>query len=310
MPKQRYKIMRAYMPQRGSMGLDMMQSTCSTQVTADFCDEADMVKKFRVSLALQPVAEALFANSPFAQARDSGFLSYRSKIWANTDPQRCGSLPFAFQQGMSFERYTDYVLDVPMYFVIREGQYIDASGLSFRDFLDGRLAVLPGQKPVLSDWVNHLSTVFPHVRLKRQLEMRGADAGDAVLRVPALAALWAGLLYDVDALDTACERIRDWTTPERHDLTVGVAKYGFRTPFRKGTVRDLSLWMLELSRAGLERRDNLDEQGLNECDYLNPLQAAAEAGQTFAEELLLRLDREWQGDFDTAIRTLCEETLS
>jgi glutamate--cysteine ligase len=309
MPKERYRIMRAYMPKRGALGLDMMQSTCAIQVTADFDSEADMVKKFRVALALQPVVTAMFANSPFAQGRFCGYLSYRSVVWSDTDPERCGSLPFVFEAGMGFERYADYVLDVPMYFVCRDGEYIDASGLSFRDFLAGQLSILPDERPCLSDWKNHLTTVFPQVRLKSYLEIRGADAGNSISRVTALAALWAGLLYDIEALDAAWERIRSWTLDERHALDAGVPERGFRTPFRSGTVRDLCLWMLDLSRQGLRRRDNRSQYGRDESRYLEPLQEAVETGQTFAEELLRRFRHEWRGDIDIAIRAMCEEAL-
>jgi glutamate--cysteine ligase len=310
MPKARYRIMRAQMPKCGSLGLNMMQSTCANQVTADFADESDMVKKFRVALALQPVVTALFANSPFLEGRFSGYLSYRREVWRHTDPERCGSLPFVFEEGMSFERYTDYALDVPMYFVCRHGEYIDASGLSFRDFLAGRLTVLPGERPCLNDWSNHLTTVFPQVRLKGYLEMRGADAGDSVSRVAALSALWTGLLYDIDALDAAWERIRTWTPEERHRLDIGIAKHGFNTPFRNGSVRDLSLWMLDLCRQGLQRRDCRDQEGQDESCYLEPLQEAAQAGRTFAEELLQRYEDEWLGDIDVAVRAMCRETMS
>lgn len=307
MPKERYRIMRAYMPRRGSLGLDMMQSTCAIQVTADFAGEADMVKKFRVSLGLQPIVTALFANSPFAGGQFSGFLSYRHAAWGDTDPDRCGPIPFVFEDGMGFERYTDYVLDVPMYFIHRDGKYIDASGLSFRDFLAGNLSIMPGERPVLNDWLNHLSTVFPSVRLKRYLEMRGADAGDSIYRVTALAALWAGLLYDTETLDTAWERIRTWTPKERQELDAGVAKYGFNTPFCNESVRDLCVWMLDLSRQGLARRGNRNENGQDESKYLEPLQKAVEAGRTFAEELLWRFEHEWGEDIDMAVRSMCEE---
>lgn len=310
MPKERYKLMRAYMPSRGSLGLDMMQSTCAIQVTADFSSEADMVKKFRVALALQPVVVALFANSPFTEGRIGDYLSHRAATWSDTDPDRCGSLPFVFQNGMGFERYTDYVLDVPMYFVIREGRYIDATGLSFRDFLDGRLSVLPGQRPLVSDWVSHLSTVFPQVRLKQFLEFRGADAGDAVNRVPALVALWAGLLYDSQALDEAWDRVQDWTLEERHELESNVVRQGFETPFRNGTVRDLALWMLELSRQGLKRRDFRNSENADESQCLLPLQQAAESGQTFAEGLKQKFAEDWRGNIDIALAAMCKETLS
>jgi glutamate--cysteine ligase len=310
MPKARYRIMRAYMTERGELGLDMMQSTAAIQVTADFGSESDMVKKLRVALALQPVVTALFANSPFVRGQFSGYLSFRSVCWADTDPERCGAPPFVFRGGMGFELYTDYVLDVPMYFVIRDGKYIDASGMSFRDFLNGRLSVLPGERPTLRDWENHLTTVFPQVRLKRYLEMRGADAGGSMLRVTALAALWAGLLYDVEALDAAWERVRAWTPGERQKLDFQVAKHGFKTPFRNGTVQDLSLWMLDLSRQGLKRRDVRNQLGKDESTYLAPLQESAERGQTFAEDLLRRFQHEWRGNMDIAMRAMCEEALS
>ena len=211
---------------------------------------------------------------------------------------------------MGFERYTDYVLDVPMYFVLREGRYIDASGLSFRDFLDGRLSVLPGQRPLLSDWVSHLSTVFPQVRLKQFLEMRGADAGDAVNRVPALVALWAGLLYDSQALEEAWDRVQNWTLDERRELESNVVRQGFETPFRNGTVRDLALWMLELSRQGLARRNFRNSEGADESQYLLPLQMAAESGRTFAEELMRKFSEEWREDIDIALAAMCQETFS
>jgi glutamate--cysteine ligase len=310
MPKQRYEIMRAWMPQRGSLGLDMMQRTSGIQVNVDFSSESDMVKKFRVALALQPVASALFANSPFDLGRLNGYKSYRSKIWENTDPDRCGSLPFAFESGMGFERYTDYALDVPMYFVHREGSYLDASGLSFRDFMNGRLSILPGQRPFLTDWANHLSTLFPHVRLKQYLEMRGADAGDAISRVPALTALWAGILYDPQSLDAAWDRIGDWTLEERYSLESGVAKHGFGTTFRNGKVQELALWMLELAQQGLERRNIPNEDGADESLYLLPLQKAAETGQTFAEDLERRYSDQWRENIDTALAAMCKETFS
>lgn len=310
MPKERYRVMRAYMPKRGDLGLDMMQRTSAIQVTADFADEADMVQKFRLSLALQPIVVALFANSPFRDGRVGSYLSHRAAVWEDTDPDRCGSLPFVFQDGMGFERYTDFVLDVPMYFVIREGRYIDASGLSFRDFLDGRLSVLPGQRPLLFDWVNHLSTVFPQVRLKQFLEFRGADSGDAVNRVPALVALWAGLLYDSQSLDEAWDRVQDWNEDERRELELAVVSGGFKTRFREGTVQDLALWVLELSRQGLERRNFRNDEGITESHYLLPLQRAAESGQTFAEQLIHNFSDQWQEDMGVALPAMCKETFS
>jgi len=308
MPKQRYEIMRAWMPKRGSLGLDMMQRTSSMQVNVDFASESDMVKKFRVALALQPIATALFANSPSDLRDDDGYKSYRSKIWEDTDPDRCGSLPFVFESGMGFERYTDYALDVPMYFVHREGKYVDATGLSFRDFLEGRLSILPGQRPLLTDWVDHLSTIFPQVRLKQYLEMRGADAGDAASRVPALTALWAGILYDHQSLETAWQRIDDWNLNERQALASGVAKQGFGTPFRNESVQEIALWMLDLARQGLERRNARNGAGDDESQYLLPLQTAAETGRTFAEQLVRKYSGQWRENTDAAFAAMCQET--
>src|SRR5436309_3183571 len=223
MPKGRYAIMLRHMPRVGSMGLDMMLRTCTIQVNLDYSSEADMAQKFRVGLALQPLATALFANSPFTEGRPNGFLSYRSHIWSDTDPARTGMLPFVFEDGFGYDRYLDYALDVPMYFVYRDGRYIDAAGLSFRDFLDGKLPVLPGEKPRLSDWVDHLSTAFPEVRLKSFLEMRGADGG-RWSRICALPALWVGLLYDEQALDAAWELVKHWSIGERERLRHEVPK--------------------------------------------------------------------------------------
>lgn len=310
MPKDRYRIMRQHMPTRGSLGLEMMQATCSTQVSVDFTSEADMVKKFRVALALQPVATALFACSPFSEGGPNGYLSYRRKIWSDTDPDRCGYLPFVFEEGMGFERYVDYILDVPMYFVRRAGEYMDVRGLSFRDFLAGRLPVLPGQRPTIRDWADHLTTVFPEVRLKRYLEMRGADAGGNLSRVSALTALWTGLLYDDDVLDAAWQRVSDWSAEERQGLAGDVARFGFGAPFRDATALDLCRWMVDLSRQGLLRRDRPNEFGSDEACYLAPLQHALDAGQTFAEQLLHRYHHEWAGDMDRGLRVLCEETFS
>ena len=217
MPKGRYEIMLDYMPKVGSLGLDMMLRTCTIQVNLDYSSEADMVKKFRVGLALQPVATALFANSPFTEGKPNGYKSFRSHIWEDTDPDRTGMLPFVFEDGFGYERYCDYALDVPMYFVYRDGKYIDVAGRSFRDFLDGKLAELPGEKPRLSDFIDHLSTAFPEVRLKSFLEMRGADGG-RWSRICALPALWVGLLYDGQALDAAWDLVKHWTIEERETL--------------------------------------------------------------------------------------------
>ena len=301
MPKGRYKIMRAYMPKKGKLGLDMMLRSCTVQVNLDFSSEADMVNKFRVSLALQPVATALFANSPFADGKPNGFLSYRSHLWTDTDPERCGILPFVFEAGMGFERYVDYALDVPMYFVYRGGDYIDASGQSFRDFLDGRLPVLPGEIPTTSDWADHLTTLFPEVRLKRFLEMRGADAGPWK-SLCALPALWVGLLYDGAALDAAWDLVKDWTPEEHARLRAEVPRQGLATAFRGATVMELADEVLEIARAGLARRGRLDWIGRDEGHFLAPLQETLARGATPAEQALEAFHGRWQGSVDPAFK--------
>src|SRR6186713_1807169 len=257
MPKSRYKIMTSYMPKVGTLGLDMMYRTCTVQTNLDFSSEADMVKKLRVSLALQPVATALFANSPFTEGLPNGFLSYRSEVWRDTDNQRAGMLPFAFEPGMGFERYVDYALDVPMYFVKREDEYIDVSGLSFRDLLAGKLPGHHNLRATLSDWVNHVGTIFPEVRLKRYMEMRGSDGGPW-RRLPALPAFWAGILYDDVSLDAAWDTVKGWSAQERQKLRDDVPRQGFAATIRGRTMLELARECLALAHAGLKRRKRLD----------------------------------------------------
>jgi len=295
MPKGRYRIMMNYMPKVGTLGLDMMFRTSTVQVNLDFGSEADMVKKFRVSLALQPVATALFANSPFTEGKPNGFLSYRSHIWTDTDPDRTGMLPFVFEDGFGFERYADYMLDVPMYFVFRDGQYIDVAGQSFRDFLEGRLAALPGERPTLADWKDHLSTAFPEVRLKTFLEMRGADSGPAD-RITALPALWVGLLYDAAALDAAWDLAKDWTIEEHEQLRRDVPRLGLKTPFRGGPLADVARRTLAIAEGGLKARKRLNARGEDETVHLAALHEIAESGITPAERLLEAYHGRWQGD--------------
>jgi glutamate--cysteine ligase len=297
MPKGRYKIMTDYMPKVGKYGLDMMYRTCTVQANLDFSSEADMVKKLRVSLALQPVATALFANSPFTEGKPNGFLSFRSQIWTDTDNARAGMLPFAFEQGMGFERYVDYALDVPMYFVKRGDKYIDVSGKSFKDFFAGKLAALPGERPTISDWANHLSTIFPEVRLKRFLEMRGADGGPW-RRLPSLTAYWVGLLYDDDALDACWQITKDWSAAERQKLRDDVPKLGFRAEIGKRNVLTLAQETLRLCAKGLRRRRRLDRNGRDETRYLRPLEESIARGITPAEELLEKYFNEWNNSVE------------
>jgi glutamate--cysteine ligase len=301
MPKGRYKIMREYMPKVGKLGLDMMTRTCTVQVNLDFSSEADMVKKFRVSLALQPVATALFADSPFSEGRPNGYLSYRSHIWTDTDPDRTGMLDFVFEDGFGFERYADYILDVPMYFAYRDGTYVDCAGLSFRDFLAGRLAPLPGERPTLRDWSDHLTTAFPEVRLKKYLEMRGADGGPWN-RLCALPAFWTGLLYDDQALDAAWDLVRDFSLEERHALRDGVPKYALKLPFRRHTVRELALEALKISGQGLKRRARINANGADEAVFLEPLIEFALANETPAERKLALFHGPWNGSVDPVFR--------
>jgi glutamate--cysteine ligase len=295
MPKGRYAIMRRYMPKVGGYGHEMMFRTCTVQVNLDFSSEADMVKKFRVGLALQPVATALFANSPFREGRDSGFLSYRSHVWTDVDNARAGMLPFVFEDGMSFERYVDYALDVPMYFLYRDGKYIDVSGKSFRDFLERRIPELKTVTPTMNDWADHLTTIFPEVRLKRFLEMRGADGG-AWRRICGLPALWVGLYYDQVALDAAWDLVKGWTWEERQQMRDAVPRLAFKTPFRGTTVGALAREMLAISAEGLRRRAAEDSAGSTEEGFLVPLRDLVERGYTRAEELLRRYQTEWKHD--------------
>lgn len=301
MPKGRYQIMRDYMPKRGSLGLDMMTRTCTVQVNLDFSSEADMIKKMRVGLALQPVATALFADSPFTEGRPNGFLSYRSHIWTDTDPDRTGMLDFVFDEGFGFERYVDYLLDVPMYFLQRGDQYLDVAGQSFRDFLDGRLPALPGQLPSLRDWADHMTTAFPEVRLKSYLEMRGADGGPWN-RVCALPAFWTGLLYDDASLDAAWDLVRDFSLAERHALRDGVPRHALKLPFRGATVHALAMQALDIARAGLSRRARCNPQGADETMFLDPLLEVALSNQTPAERKLELFHGRWGGSVDPVFR--------
>ena len=301
MPKGRYKIMRDYMPKVGSLGLDMMTRTCTVQVNLDFENEADMIKKFRVSLALQPIATALFADSPFTEGKPNGYLSYRSQIWTDTDPDRTGMLDFVFEDGFGFERYVDYLLDVPMYFAYRDKKYVDCAGHSFRDFLQGKLAPLPGELPTLNDWSDHMTTAFPEVRLKQYLEMRGADGGPW-RRLCALPAFWVGLLYDNEALDAAWDLVKDFSMEERNLLRDGVPKQALKLPFRGHSVRELAIEALKISACGLKNRRRLNRNGDDEALYLHPLMEIALANETPAERKLALYHGVWHGDIDNVFK--------
>jgi glutamate--cysteine ligase len=303
MPKERYSVMTRYMPEVGKRGLDMMYRTATIQVNLDFSDESDMVKKLRVSLALQPIATALFASSPFTEGKPNGYKSLRSEVWRDTDPNRTGMLPFVFEPGMGYERYVDYALDVPMYFVYRDGHYIDVAGASFRSFMAGKLEALPGERPTIDDWSDHLTTLFPEVRLKRFLEMRGADGG-RWRRICALPALWVGLLYDDEALEAAWQFVKSWTAEERQGLRNRVPRDAFDTPFRDTTVEVMALEVLRIARSGLRRRARINPFGQDETIYLEPLFELVHARKTVADELLERFHGRWNGSVDPIFEEL------
>ncbi|KPQ06754.1 MAG: glutamate--cysteine ligase GshA [Rhodobacteraceae bacterium HLUCCA12] len=297
MPKGRYRLMTDYMDRVGTHGKQMMYRTCTVQVNLDFSDEADMVKKLRVALALQPVATALFANSPFFEGKPNGHKSWRSRIWRDLDPARTGTLPFVFEDGFGFDRYVDYALDVPMYFVYRDGRYVDALGQSFRDFLDGKLPALPGEVPTLSDWADHLTTIFPEARLKKYMEMRGADGGPW-RRLCALPALWVGLLYDQSALDAAWDLARGWDLETREAMRVAASVDGLAAQTHGVNMHDLAREVVVLAEGGLKARACPGAGGLlpDETHFLNALKESIETGQTPADELLSRYHGDWQGD--------------
>jgi glutamate--cysteine ligase len=295
MPKGRYKIMRAYMPKVGSLGLDMMFRTCTVQANLDFASEADMVKKFRVSLALQPVATALFANSPFTEGKPNGWLSARAAVWTDTDADRTGLLDFVFKDGFGFETYAQYALDVPMYFAKRNDRYVDLSGKSFRAFMAGQLAELPGERPTIKDWGDHLTTLFPEVRLKSYLEMRGADSGPQS-SLCALPALWTGILYDDAALEAAWELCKAWTTEQRTALRVDAARHGLKATIAGRSLQDVAKDVVEIAREGLKRRARFNAAGQDERAFLNPVAEVADSGITPAERLLELYHGPWAGD--------------
>ncbi len=295
MPKGRYDIMRRYMPKVGNLGLDMMLRTCTVQANLDFGSEADMIAKFRASLALQPIATALFANSPFTEGRPNGFLTSRANVWTDTDPDRTGLLDFVFQSGFGFETYARYALDVPMYFVKRDGRYIDAAGQSFRDFMDGRLPALPGVYPNLKDWIDHTTTLFPEVRLKTFLEMRGADSGPLDMLV-ALPALWVGIFYDSAALTASLELVRDWTAEDRAKLRADVPKLGLNAVVAGRKARDVAVDMVAIAKRGLANRAVASDAVNDETGHLEVLEAIADSGVTPAERLLEKFQGDWNGN--------------
>lgn len=301
MPKSRYRIMTAYMPKVGNLGLDMMYRTATVQVNMDYESEADMVRKVRVSLALQPIAAAIFANSPFTDGKPNGYLSMRSAIWLDTDRDRTGMLDFAFEDGFGYERYVDWALGVPMYFVKRGSTYHDVAGASFKDLFEGKLAQLPGERATHSDWANHVSTLFPEVRLKRYLEMRGADVGPSE-HITALSAFWAGLLYDQISLDGAWELVKSWSAADRNRLRADVPRLALKAEIAGRSVRDVARDALALAKAGLQRRAFKDGTGRDESHHLAYVEDIVESGRTPAERLLERYHGAWHGSVKPAFQ--------
>ena len=295
MPKGRYRIMGAYMEKKGNLGLDMMKGSTTIQVNLDFSSEANMVQKLRVSLALQPIATAIFANSPFSAGALNGYQSYRAAIWQDTDPDRTGGLDFAFEDGMGFERYVDYALDVPMYFLYRDGAYVDATGLSFRDFMDRKLPLRPGEMPMKTDWDDHLTTLFPDVRLKSFLEMRGADGGPW-RNICALPAFWVGLLYDSGALDAAWDIVRHWTAEDRRLLALNTPKQGLRGEVAGRSVLEIAREVTSLAYGGLKNRARAGKVTADETEYLEPVREWLAAGRSPADRLIDRFQNEWGED--------------
>ncbi|NNF72816.1 MAG: glutamate--cysteine ligase [Rhodobacteraceae bacterium] len=297
MPKGRYRLMTEYMGRVGTHGTQMMYRTCTVQVNLDFGSEADMIQKMRVALALQPVATALFANSPFFEGKLNGHKSWRSRIWRDLDPDRTGTLPFVFEDGFGFERWAEYALDVPMYFVYRDGEYIDARGQSFRDFMAGKLPALPGETPTLSDWADHLTTIFPEARLKQFIEMRGADGGPW-RRLCALPALWVGLLYDETAQDAAWDLVKDWTTETREELRVAASVDGLQAKVGKIGMHDLAREVVAIAETGLKARARPGAGGLipDETHFLNALSESIATGHVPADDLIAHYNSDWNGD--------------
>ncbi|HBY43424.1 glutamate--cysteine ligase [Brevundimonas sp.] len=303
MPKGRYDIMRAYMPKKGKLGLDMMLRTCTIQANLDFDSEADMVMKFRTSLALQPIATALFANSPFTEGRPNGFLSARANVWTDTDPDRTGMLDFVFQDGFGYERYADYALDAPMYFAKRGETYVDLSGQSFRAFMDGKLDALPGDRATAKDWADHLTTLFPEVRLKQYLEMRGADGGPWS-RICALPALWAGILYDAPSLAAAWDLCKDWDIADHERLRRDVTRLGLKAEVNGRSVRDIAVDMVNIAKQGLKNRARFSGGMVDERGYITELEDIADSGVTSADRLLELYNGEWGGDISRVYRDM------
>lgn len=295
-PKKRYAIISRYMAQNSVMGIDMMYRSCTVQVNMDFSDEADMVMKMRLGLALQPITSALFASSPFVDGKPNGYITNRVNIWRYADPQRSGLLPEAFEDGFGFERYVDYALDIPIYFVERGGRYLDGRGQTFRDFLEGKLEILPNERPLISDWETHLATIYPEARLKKFIEMRGADSGWTSEHLIALPALWTGLLYNAACREAAWDLVKDWDEAMREEARVQAIHKGLGGQLGGRPMLDIAKEIVEIAREGLNKRDIKNDKGENESIYLSALDDRLESGKTAADRLLDLYNGEWGGD--------------
>ena len=298
MPKSRYEIMTRYMPKVGTKGLDMMYRTCTIQVNLDFSSEADMRKKTRVSMKLQSLATALFASSPFTEGKLNGLLSWRGDIWRDTDNLRSGLLDFTFREDFGFHDYVEWALDVPMYFIVRDSRYHDCTHVTFRQFMNGALkGEVAAWEPTMGDWTNHLSTLFPDVRLKRFLEMRGADGGPW-RRICGLPAFWVGLLYDDAALDAADMLTKDWTFDEVDTLRNAVPAEGLKAKFRGHALYETAREVIAVSKAGLKARGKLNKEGQDETIFLSPLDEVMAKKATLAEDLLALYHGRWGGSVE------------
>ncbi len=295
MPKERYQVMKRYMPTKGNHGLDMMFRSCTSQVNLDYSSEEDMIKKFRISLLAQPIVTALFANSPFKDGKLNNYKSYRSEVWKDTDPDRTGILPFVFKDNMGYESYVNYALEVPMYFIYRDGNYIDLAGSSFKDFIEGKLDKVSNYSATIEDWELHLTTIFPEVRLKTYLEMRGADAG-GIAQICSLSAFWTGLLYNNDSLNKAGELFNDIDVAELAKVRNLVPKEGLNCAVGKYNVYNLASELIELSLQGLKSRNKLDIEGNDETKYLNPIIRIMKDKENSADKLIRKYNSEWNKD--------------
>ena len=285
MPKPRYKIMKDYMPLVGNLGLEMMADTCTVQANLDYSSEQDMRRKLKTSFILQPIVTALFASSPIEKMKPSKYITRRAAIWFDVDKDRCGTPKFIFDENLSFESWVDYALKVPMYFIKRNGQYINCAGASFEKFMLGKLEQLSNEKPTILDWEDHLSTIFTEIRLKQYIEFRGADAGPWK-SLCALPALWVGLLYDSESLNEAESLAKSWSFDMYKKAYEEVPVKGLDLIINKRSINDHAKDLIAISKRGLKKRNFLDGTGNDESGYLNQLEEITHTGNSQAKKML------------------------